>query len=322
MGQGGGDAAREVRRRVSLWDRSATGPSRRAATRMARPLGVRRRWTVRVLVLLLAALVAVPIVLFAVGSAIGSLMTMIGVTVLVLSMLLISAAVHTAMVLNPGERLGAPGVALRHIRTAALARMASGRPARTPDLRRRIAETRERLSLPMGSGFGGGQATLSLFLLATVVMLLGTKSLGLLHGVADDRYYETLQSLDPASPTYDSDYSAALAERSAAIARTRPLAYGGMGLGLALMLAAAGRSSFVQHRARRRFESLSCPDCGYGLRDAEPAVGPEQLRGVLSGPAACPECGSPWPLIPPPTTQEMLTEAARRAPMTQRRWRW
>jgi hypothetical protein len=289
---------------------------------MARPLGVPRGWTGIWLVIGLAALVVVPGLLFVIGAALGSQMTIIGVTVLVLSMLLLSAAFHTAVALNPAERTAAHQVALRHVRTAPLARAAGGRAARLPDLRRRIAEVRERLSLPVGSGFGGGQATLSLFLLGAVVVLLGGTGTGLLRDIADKRYFETVQSLDPASPTYDIDHRAALAERETATAPASQFAFGAMLAGLGLMIAAAVRSTFVRHGIRRRFESLCCPDCGYGLRDAEPAIPPERLGGILSGPAACPECGSPWPLIPPPTRDEMLREAARRAPMRPSRQRW
>ncbi len=44
-------------------------------------------------------------------------------------------------------------------------------------------------------------------------------------------------------------------------------------------------------------QGFRCPDCNYPLNTVLPAfTGP--ARGC--GPKACPECGSPWPLVPPP----------------------
>src|SRR5690606_39549887 len=90
------------------------------------------------------------------------------------------------------------------------------------------------------------------------------------------------------------------------------LSLGGMAAWLGLISLALARGEFIRRRTLRRLDSLSCPDCGYSLHSAPNAIDPARLGGLPSGPVACPECGSPWPLIPPPTTEEVLAEAARR----------
>lgn len=57
-------------------------------------------------------------------------------------------------------------------------------------------------------------------------------------------------------------------------------------------------------RLRRTLRDRSCPDCDYGLASTKPAFEPALLRIV--GPKACPECGSPWPLVPPPNAGEPM----------------
>jgi predicted Zn-ribbon and HTH transcriptional regulator len=65
---------------------------------------------------------------------------------------------------------------------------------------------------------------------------------------------------------------------------------------------------FIWHivRARRRaacrlaMERGYCPDCGYDLRGVPEPIDPVKLRGQSAGPSRCPECSSPWPLVPPP----------------------
>jgi hypothetical protein len=52
----------------------------------------------------------------------------------------------------------------------------------------------------------------------------------------------------------------------------------------------------VEARARKRL----CPGCGYDLRGSPPGLPLDRLGGVDVGPRACPECGSVWPLVPPP----------------------
>jgi hypothetical protein len=75
-----------------------------------------------------------------------------------------------------------------------------------------------------------------------------------------------------------------------------------------LALGAIIATTFLGKRRLGRLSSTilskSCPDCGYSLEtagDADvPRFGP--IRGV--GPRVCIECGSPWPLIPPPAARE------------------
>jgi hypothetical protein len=43
-----------------------------------------------------------------------------------------------------------------------------------------------------------------------------------------------------------------------------------------------------------------CPDCEYPLAELPDAI--ELPDGVRTGPAVCPECGCPWPLVPPRAT--------------------
>lgn len=50
----------------------------------------------------------------------------------------------------------------------------------------------------------------------------------------------------------------------------------------------------VRKRARNAIDHQACPDCGYDLRNLS---GPDTPHPV--GPAACPECGVRWPLVPP-----------------------
>ena len=51
-------------------------------------------------------------------------------------------------------------------------------------------------------------------------------------------------------------------------------------------------------RIRARLEQRLCPDCGYDLNGVPPAFEKDE-RGII-GPKICPECASPWPLVPPP----------------------
>ncbi|MFT3685668.1 MAG: hypothetical protein QM783_12200 [Phycisphaerales bacterium] len=44
-----------------------------------------------------------------------------------------------------------------------------------------------------------------------------------------------------------------------------------------------------------------CPDCAWHLVDAAAGINPTLLEGVNIGPAACPRCRRPWPLVPPPS---------------------
>jgi hypothetical protein len=73
----------------------------------------------------------------------------------------------------------------------------------------------------------------------------------------------------------------------------------------------------LRNRQRRRaFSALRhdiCATCGYDLSgQAMQPLGDEMVR---LGPPACPECGAPWPLVPPPvplwarTQGEAVTDA-------------
>lgn len=53
-------------------------------------------------------------------------------------------------------------------------------------------------------------------------------------------------------------------------------------------------------RAQRRYNERQCPDCTYDLSKSTPAIAPELLDGQFIGPRRCPECGTHWPLVPPP----------------------
>lgn len=61
--------------------------------------------------------------------------------------------------------------------------------------------------------------------------------------------------------------------------------------------------SRVQRRRRCRLalEHTRCPDCGYDLKGAPEPIDRAILGGLSAGPDRCPECGVPWPLVPPPT---------------------
>lgn len=56
--------------------------------------------------------------------------------------------------------------------------------------------------------------------------------------------------------------------------------------------------SRAKQRARDAAAESACPDCRYSLVNL-PST-PSPIQNVVDlGPARCPECGSPWPLIPP-----------------------
>lgn len=65
------------------------------------------------------------------------------------------------------------------------------------------------------------------------------------------------------------------------------------------------RLLLLHHPLSRLIDAIDhrrCPDCGYDLTGAPPAIDPTRLAGADVGPRLCPECGSPWPLLPPPAT--------------------
>jgi hypothetical protein len=51
-----------------------------------------------------------------------------------------------------------------------------------------------------------------------------------------------------------------------------------------------------------------CPACKFAC-DALPTDPQLAQLGVVAGPTRCPECGMLWPLVPPPTPEEMLRAA-------------
>jgi hypothetical protein len=63
------------------------------------------------------------------------------------------------------------------------------------------------------------------------------------------------------------------------------------------LLQEAGRAT---QQFTARFRARQCPDCGHDISQIPPAIDPETLHGQWVGPAACPKCGVPWPMVPPP----------------------
>ncbi len=55
----------------------------------------------------------------------------------------------------------------------------------------------------------------------------------------------------------------------------------------------------LRGRLRRALRERCCADCGASLRDVRPAIAVDDLDGANAGPASCPTCGAPWPLLPP-----------------------
>jgi hypothetical protein len=65
------------------------------------------------------------------------------------------------------------------------------------------------------------------------------------------------------------------------------------------MLAGPIRFRLARRRLRARILHRCCPDCGYSL-EGLPETIDLGVVGIRVGPAHCPECGSLWPLLPPP----------------------
>jgi hypothetical protein len=55
---------------------------------------------------------------------------------------------------------------------------------------------------------------------------------------------------------------------------------------------AASLMDAIEHRA--------CPACGYDLNGSPDGIEPDLVLDTRTGPRVCPECGTPWPLLPPP----------------------
>lgn len=77
-----------------------------------------------------------------------------------------------------------------------------------------------------------------------------------------------------------------------------------------------GFRSRIPIEARRSRDLLvmmtarQCPGCGYYLRKLN-EIEPGLTRHVEVGPRYCPECGMMWPLIPPPTHEEVCAGTAK-----------
>ncbi len=53
-----------------------------------------------------------------------------------------------------------------------------------------------------------------------------------------------------------------------------------------------------------------CPYCGYFLRKLN-EIDPAATRYIEVGPRCCPECAMLWPLVPPPTHEEVVATALK-----------
>lgn len=261
----------------------------------------------------MVALVMAPTLLFMGAAVAGENLTLGGVSILIIVLLASLIAVHLVMLLNPGSHVTRFHIVLRHLRIAPFRRAASGDPALLLRLgRRRFSELHDRLKNPF-SAFDHDRHARSLAILSLLVMLLAWSASNIVRDVADRRSQETIEALDRSSPTYDADFTAAIVDELRSTSAARRLSLGGILASAVLVSAGIARTEFLRRRALRRLESRSCPDCGYRLQGAPAAVAPKLLKGVPSGPVACPECGSPWPLIPPPTRDEIIAAAAWRA---------
>ncbi len=60
------------------------------------------------------------------------------------------------------------------------------------------------------------------------------------------------------------------------------------------------RSAIHRRGIRRSLFHGCCPTCGYPLADEMIGSGVRPTAWIPVGPARCPECGTHWPLIPPP----------------------
>lgn len=76
--------------------------------------------------------------------------------------------------------------------------------------------------------------------------------------------------------------------------------YAGIALFGATSILAILRVGRAQEQLLAGAGSGRCVDCGYDLRETRPAIVPNDLDGQWIGPRACPECGAPWPMLPPP----------------------
>jgi hypothetical protein len=59
------------------------------------------------------------------------------------------------------------------------------------------------------------------------------------------------------------------------------------------------RSGYRSSTVSQVLAKKACVDCDYDLSGALPGIDPQRLAGSDVGPRVCPECKSPWPLLPP-----------------------
>ncbi len=93
-------------------------------------------------------------------------------------------------------------------------------------------------------------------------------------------------------------------------------------IAIALAAASTQRLRWVRMRTQRRIRSGQCPDCSYPLAELPDAIDPSLVGGAHTGPDRCPECGTHWPLVPPPAlydkhpspVESVESEAMRHAP--------
>jgi hypothetical protein len=76
-----------------------------------------------------------------------------------------------------------------------------------------------------------------------------------------------------------------------------------------------GFSGFRQRRSLTRLQAGQCIDCGYSLAELPSRRLATRDGGSISvGPERCPECGCPWPMVPPRALEDVLGRGGREPP--------